>query len=278
MVLHSPKPVLKWPGGKRQLLPHLMKHIPNSYGTYYEPFVGGGALLFALQPSRAVVGDSNPQLINLLRRVRDNTDELIAHLEALDSQQTTEDLYYANRDAYNAKIAEGALDVECAALMLWLNRRCFNGLYRTNRNGLFNVPFGIRFPNVTIPRENLLAVAHYLSTNDVTLACGDFEDAVRGAQSGDLVFFDPPYVPVSSSANFTKYTKDGFPMEDHRRVATVCHQLSERGCHVIATNNDVPLVRELYADFTIAPVSALRSISAKAGARKSGKEVIISNV
>ena len=180
------------------------------------------------------------------------------------------------RQAYNAKIQAHELDAECAALMIWINKHCFNGLYRVNSKGLFNVPYNNKQGGVSIDATNLRNIGLYLRTKDVAIHQGDFEAACADVQPGDFIYFDSPYVPVSETANFTDYTKDGFTLEDHKRLATLYKRLSEQGVKVMLSNNNVPLVHELYSGFTIKEVNVRRAINRDAS-KRSGKEVIITN-
>ena len=269
-------PFVKWAGGKKQLLDRLEAHMPATYGRYYEPFIGGGALLLHLQPERAVINDTNEQLLNVYRQLKTDAEAVIAAVNALDAKPCDVDRYMETRQAYNAKIQAHELDAECAALMIWINKHCFNGLYRVNSKGLFNVPYNTKQGGVSIDATNLRNIGLYLRTKDVAIHQGDFEAACADVQPGDFIYFDSPYVPVSETANFTDYTKDGFTLEDHKRLATLYKRLSEQGVKVMLSNNNVPLVHELYSGFTIKEVNVRRAINRDAS-KRSGKEVIITN-
>ncbi|MGO5095835.1 DNA adenine methylase [Agathobaculum sp. LCP25S3_E8] len=269
-------PFVKWAGGKKQLLDRLEAHMPATYGRYYEPFIGGGALLLHLQPERAVINDTNEQLLNVYRQLKTDAEAVIAAVNALDAKPCDVDRYMETRQAYNAKIQAHELDAECAALMIWINKHCFNGLYRVNSKGLFNVPYNNKQGGVSIDATNLRNIGLYLRTKDVAIHQGDFEAACADVQPGDFIYFDSPYVPVSETANFTDYTKDGFTLEDHKRLATLYKRLSEQGVKVMLSNNNVPLVHELYSGFTIKEVNVRRAINRDAS-KRSGKEVIITN-
>lgn len=269
-------PVLKWAGGKTQLLDALRERMPASFRRYYEPFVGGGALFLALEPRAARLNDINGQLINLYQQIRDNSEEIIATVSTMDDEVVDKERYYAIRARYNEKIAASALDAECAALMLWLNKHCFNGLYRVNNKGLFNVPFNNRCSGASLVPENIRGIAAYLRASAVELTCGDFAAAVADASAGDFVYFDSPYVPVSETASFTDYTKTGFSYEEHVRLAELFQELDARGVQIMLSNNDVPLVHELYAGFKIEAFDVKRMINSKAS-RRTGREVIVTN-
>lgn len=269
-------PFVKWAGGKKQLLDRLEARMPTAYERYYEPFIGGGALLLDLQPERAVINDTNEQLLNVYRQLKIDAEAVIAAVNILDTEPCDVERFMATRKAYNDKIQAHELDAECAALMIWLNKHCFNGLYRVNSKGLFNVPYNNKEGGVSIDETNLRNIGHYLRTKDVEIRQGDFEAACSDVQPGGFVYFDSPYVPISETANFTDYTKDGFSLEDHKRLAALYRRLSEQGVMVMLSNHDVPLVHELYSGFTIEEVNVRRAINRDAS-KRFGKEVIITN-
>ena len=269
-------PFVKWAGGKKQLLPRLMEHVPEHYDRYYEPFIGGGAFLLDLQPQIATINDVNEQLLNVYIQLQTDVEALIAMINELDSVECDKEHYMKMRERYNKKISSGELDTECAALMIWINKHCFNGLYRVNGKGLFNVPYNNKATGTSIDEDNLRAIAHYLSSSDMTILHGDFERACETVRSGDFVYFDSPYVPVSETANFTDYTKDGFSYEDHKRLASLFRELDKRGAMIMLSNHNVPLVHELYDGFQIEEISVRRAINSDASKRV-GKEVIITN-
>lgn len=269
-------PFVKWAGGKKQLLDRLESCMPATYGRYYEPFIGGGALLLDLQPKRAVINDTNEQLLNVYGQLKINADAVIDVVNELDAQLCDKERYLSIRKAYNAKIQVHELDAECAGLMIWINKHCFNGLYRVNSKGLFNVPYNNKVSGVSINAENLKNIGLYLRTKEVEIRQGDFEQACFDIRPGDFVYFDSPYVPINDTANFTNYTKAGFSLEDHKRLATLYRKLSERGVKAMLSNHDVPLVYELYSGFNIEHVDVRRAINRDAS-KRSGKEVIIKN-
>ena len=269
-------PFVKWAGGKTQLLDRLRERIPAAYGTYYEPFLGGGALLLDLQPARAVVGDVNEQLLNVYRQLEADAEAVIREVERYDGRECDQAYYLSLREAYNRRIAEGRQDASCAALLIWLNKHCFNGLYRVNAQGLFNVPYNNRVRGASMDADNLRAIGRYLRTADVTIRQGDFEDACADVSAGDFVYFDSPYVPINATANFTTYARGGFSLEDHRRLAALFRRLDALGARVMLSNHDVPLVRELYAGYRIEALAVRRSINRDAS-RRQGREVLITN-
>lgn len=270
------KPFVKWVGGKRQLLSQLESRMPNIYNKYYEPFIGGGALLFDVQPQNAVINDVNGQLLNVYRQLKANPENVIMTIEKLDNISCSKERYYLLRNRYNEKIQAKELDAECAALMIWLNKHCFNGLYRVNSKGLFNVPYNNRVNGTSIEAENLRNIGTYLKACAVEIREGDFEKACEDVQAGDFVYFDSPYVPVSKTANFTDYTKNGFTLEDHKRLAALFKRLDNLGANLLLSNNDVPIVHELYEGYKIESVGVRRGINSVAS-KRTGKEVIVTN-
>lgn len=270
------QPFLKWAGGKRQLLKEIEKYIPDlkDITTYYEPFLGGGAVLFHLQPEKAVVNDFNKDLINTYEVVRNHVDELI---EDLSKHKNTAEYFYEVR-AWDRKPEFNNLNkIKKASRLIYLNKTCFNGLFRVNSNGEFNTPFG-RYKNPNIVNEpTLRAVSKYLNENDIKFLCCDFEDALKNIREGDFVYFDPPYHPISSSSNFTGYTLYGFSEEDQVRLKKLCDRLTERGIKFLLSNSSAPLILELYKDYKIEFVNARRAINSNGKGRGEIKEVLIRN-
>lgn len=260
------KPVLKWAGGKTQLLGDLLPKVPTSYGRYIEPFFGGGAMFFALQPQNAIIADSNPELINMYRQVADHVEAVIGHLR---KYENTSEMFYTVRSQEWTTLPKE----EAAARTIFLNRTCFNGLYRVNKQGKFNVPYG-KYKNPKIcDEEGLRAASHVLKKAEIL--CGDYFLVLdHYAQPGDFIFLDPPYLPISEYADFKRYTKEQFYEEDHVELAKTVMRLHERGCHIILTNSNHPLVHELYAPFAIDVVQTKRHISCNSNARK-GEDVIV---
>lgn len=269
-------PFVKWAGGKKQLLSKLVERVPESYGAYYEPFIGGGALFLELQPQNAVINDINAQLWNVYVQLKKDAEQVITALKEFDALPCDTERYMALRATYNEKIKNNELDAECAALMIWINKHCFNGLYRVNSKGLFNVPYNNKANGQSMDESNLREVGVYLREADVDIRLGDFESACSGVQSGDFVYFDSPYIPVSETANFTDYTKDGFSFEDHKRLAELFKRLDSLGAKVLLSNHDVPMVYELYQGYSIEAIDVRRNINSDASKRV-GKEVIVKN-
>lgn len=269
-------PFVKWAGGKKQLLSHLQERMPQSYDKYYEPFIGGGALFFDIQPKNAVINDVNTQLLNVYRQVKIDAEQVISLINNLDSNDCDKEYYLELRERYNKKIINQENDPECAALMIWINKHCFNGLYRVNSRGLFNVPYNNKVSGASMSEENLRNIGAYLSSNKVEICEGDFAVVCQNVQAGDFVYFDSPYVPISKTASFTDYTKNGFSYEDHCRLAELFKQLDQRGAKLMLSNNNVELVYELYDGFIIESVDVRRAINSNA-TKRMGKEVIITN-
>lgn len=261
------RPILKWAGGKTQLLPELLAKAPKKFGKYIEPFFGGGALFFSLRPDGGVVADSNPELVNLYRSVANSVEVVI---ERLRSCSNTEESFYVMRALDWTKMDPA----DAAARTIFLNRTCFNGLYRVNKSGGFNVPFG-RYKNPKILDEDALRAASVLLGKS-TIAQGDYKAVLADhAAPGDFVFLDPPYLPVSKYADFKRYTKEQFYEEDHHELAQEVERLQQMGCHVLLTNSNHPLVHELFAQYKIEVIQTKRFISCNGGSRK-GEDVIVS--
>ena len=262
------RPFLKWAGGKTALLPEILPRLPKKIKTYYEPFVGGGAVFFALAAEgrfeRAVLGDANQELVETYFSIKEDLDQVILRLKAHAGKHSEE--YF-----YKVRAQRG---VYIAARMIYLNKTCFNGLYRVNKKGGFNVPFG-RYSNPTICDEvNLRAVSSALAGVEVVAI--DFEAAVQDAHRGDTVYFDCPYVPASDTASFTAYTKGGFGPEEQERLRDVAKRLDARGVHVLLSNSDTPFVRKLYKGFKIEEVQAPRRVNSKGSKRGNVGELLIS--
>ncbi|HTM20039.1 MAG TPA: DNA adenine methylase, partial [Kofleriaceae bacterium] len=266
-------PIVKWAGGKTKLLEELVAHAPGTYRRYFEPFVGGGALFFRLVPDDAVLCDRNVDLINTYRCIAWNVEAVIKRLAAHKAKHG-EAHYYQVRERFNQREGKQS-DVERAAACIYLNKTCYNGLWRVNASGEFNVPIGRYTDPPICDAERLRAAAPVLQRAD--LRAGHYADAVDGARSRDLVYFDPPYHPVSDTANFTSYTADCFGEDDQRALAEVTRLLDARGCAVMVSNSDTPFIRALYRDYRITRVSCARAINTNAASRGAVHEVIVSN-
>jgi DNA adenine methylase len=260
------RPLLKWAGGKTQLLTEILPKIPEKYGRYIEPFVGGGALFFAVKPVGGIIADSNPELVNCYQAVANDVEGVRKRLARY---KHNEDIFYAVRSQNWLRLNSS----EAAARTIFLNRTCFNGLYRVNRKGQFNVPFG-KYKNPRILDEEALQAASAL-LRETTIICGDYRTVLREhAQPGDFVYLDPPYLPISKYADFKRYTKEQFYEEDHIELATEVKRLHDLGCHVILTNSNHPLVHDHYGKFSMEVIQTKRYISCNGNGR-TGEDVIV---
>ena len=271
------KPFVKWAGGKRQIIDKLLQYAPNDFNTYFEPFVGGGALLFELSPKNAVISDFNKELINVYECIKDENKfkKMCSELNHYEASHS-EEFYFEirNKDRDKTKFNK-IVDYKRAARTIYLNKSCFNGLYRVNSKNEFNVPFGKKLKVNTYDGGNLITVSNYLTMNDIKILCVDFEDAVKSAKKGDFVYFDPPY--DSDTSTFNSYTEDGFGKEEQRRLAKVFKELDAKGVYVMLSNHNTSLVNELYKDYHIHLIEAKRSINANGKKRGKVEEVIITN-
>ncbi|MGN6107499.1 MAG: DNA adenine methylase [Kofleriaceae bacterium] len=264
-------PIIKWVGGKTKLLGELIQRLPDTFQRYYEPFAGGAALFFRVAPRRAVLADSNADLIGLYKTVASDVGSVIRKLE-LHRTAHDEHHYYQTRTRWNDRdISWSAADR--AATFIYLNKTCFNGLWRVNRSGAFNVPIG-RYvdPPICVP-DTLRAAQSVLSR--ASLRCGDYRMATADAQRGDFLYFDPPYDPVTTTANFTSYTAGAFGADEQRELAETARMLVARGCKVMLSNSDTPFIRSLYKGFKIDRVKCPRAINSNAARRGEVDEVII---
>lgn len=274
------KPYLKWAGGKRQLLPDIRKNLPsriNEY-KYYESFVGAGAVLFDLQPKRAVINDFNSQLILTYRIIRDHVDELIEALRIHQNNNSADYYYDVRAQDRDQSIFQTLNDIEKAARLIYLNKTCYNGLYRVNSQGLFNVPYG-NYKNPAICEEVVLRAVHkYLQDNEIEILNGDFATITQNADQKSFVYFDPPYHSPDNT-NFTGYQADGFNENDQMRLRDVYLELTERGVKCLLSNSDTDFIRELFNDnrFKIITVKAKRAINSNSAGRGEVNEVIIKN-
>ena len=269
-------PFVKWAGGKRQLLPQIKERMPKQYNNYYEPFVGGGAVTFELLPANALINDINKALINAYERIRNNPKEFLEKIHHLDSEMWEDGkaYYYSKREHYNDKLMKEEYDVELAALFVFINKHCFNGLYRVNGKGLFNVPYN-NSRRASVDENMIMEISKFLQA--VEIRVGDFEDACAEVKKGDFVFFDSPYAPLNPTS-FESYTKEGFDIESHKRLAKLFDELTARGCYCMLTNHNTDLINELYSNkgYKIDVVSVKRLINSDASNRV-GEEVIVCN-
>ena len=271
------KPFVKWAGGKRQIIDKLLKYAPYDYKIYYEPFVGGGAFLFELAPQNAVINDYNKELMNVYECIKDE-NKFTKMCNELNHYETnhSEEFYYEIRNKDRDKVKFNKMvDYKRAARTIYLNKACFNGLYRVNSKNEFNVPFNKKAKVNTYDGQNLGIIHSYLNFNNVKMLNVDFEEAVKDAKKGDFIYFDPPY--DSDTSTFNSYTEDGFGKDEQIRLAKVFKELSDRGCHVMLSNHNTKLVNELYNDFNIHVIEAKRNINSNGKKRGKVEEVIITN-
>jgi len=268
------QPFLKWAGGKRQILPEIRKYIPNKFSSYYEPFIGAGALVFDLQPKKAIVNDINSELINVYKVIKSNVNGLI---KALKRHKNDADYYYEIRELDRSKNFEELSDVEKAARIIYLNKTCYNGLFRVNSQGQFNVPFG-RYNNPEIVNEIVLkAVSNFLNASDIKFINTDFEESVQDAKKDSFIYFDPPYYPLSDTSAFTGYTLDGFDKEEQERLKLPCDKLDKKGCKFLLSNSAAPFILDLYKNYNIETVQVNRNINSIGSKRGKIAELLVRN-
>lgn len=267
----SLKPFVKWAGGKRQLIQTLITNLPNQYGRYFEPFIGGGALLLTIQAKNAVISDVNTELINAYLVIRDDVEALIDSLK----QHTNEsDYFYKIRGQTVSELNA----VERASRFIFLNKTCFNGLYRENSKGQFNTPFGkYKNPNIA-DQDNLRLLSKYLLTSNIRILNSGFQDTIKLAKKGDFIYFDPPYYPISATASFTKYAKGDFTPDNQRELAKTFKALDKKGCYVMLSNSNTDFIKDLYKDYKVVEIEATRFINCKANKRGKGFfEILVKN-
>lgn len=271
------KPFVKWAGGKRQIMPEIKKYVPENYDTFYEPFVGGGAVFFELAPRKAVINDYNSELMNVFECIKDEVkfDKMCTELNHHEANHSEEYYYQVRNIDRDPKKYNKLADYKKAARTIYLNKACFNGLYRVNSKNEFNVPFGKKEKVNTYEGQNLGVVHCILNFNDIKLLSTDFEEAVKDAKKGDFVYLDPPY--DSDTSTFNDYTENGFNKDEQRRLALLFKELSDRGCYVMLSNHNTILVNELYKDYNIHVIEAKRNINANGKKRGKVEEVIITN-
>ena len=271
------KPFVKWAGGKRQIIDELKKYIPDEFNTYYEPFIGGGALLFELAPKKAVINDSNAELMNVYQVLCYDSKfkKMCRVLNNYEANHSEEFFYEIRNKDKNKNTFNRLSDYTRAARTIYLNKACFNGLYRVNSKNEFNVPFGKKSKVNTYDGNNLITVSNYLTMNDIKILNKDFEEVLKDAKKGDFVYFDPPY--DSDNNIFTSYTEEGFGKEEQRRLAKVFKELDQKGVYVMLSNHNTILINELYKDYHIHVIEAKRNINSNGKKRGKVEEVIITN-
>ena len=267
------RPFLKWAGGKRQLLPQISELVPK-IKTYYEPFIGAGAVLFHLQPKKVIINDSNSELINCYNIIKNNLNELI---DDLNNHKNEKEYFYSIRELDRKPAYQNLSDVGRSSRIIYLNKTCYNGLFRVNSQGQFNTPFG-RYKNPKIMDETVLkAVNKYLNSSDVTILNSDFEEAVSTAKKGDFVYFDPPYDPISDTSSFTGYDINGFNKNEQKRLKDTFEELTNKGVKCMLSNSKTPFITKLYNEYVTIDVSAIRSINSNASKRGKIEEILVLN-
>ncbi len=267
-------PILKWVGGKRQLLFEILPLLPSNYSTYVEPFVGGGAVFFELQPKKAIINDFNAELINVYKVVRDYPEELIKELE-IHAQNNTSDYFYEIRNIDREESYKNLSLIKKAARIIYLNKTCYNGLYRVNSAGQFNSPYG-KYKNPRIvDKTSIKAMSKFLNQKGIKICQGDYKEVLKGLRKGAFVYLDPPYMPISSSASFTGYTEGGFTYQQQVELKQECDKLRRKGISFLQSNSDCEEIRELYSEYKIITVKARRNINSNGYSRGEINEVLI---
>jgi DNA adenine methylase len=259
-------PILKWAGGKRQLIPEILKLIPKNYNNYIEPFIGGGALFFYLAKNNSIINDSNKDIINLYKEVSKNPNSIIDELK---KYKNDSDFFYQMRK----NIPENKLKSACRTI--YLNRTCFNGLYRVNKKGEFNVPYGNYKKVSFVDEENFVRASNLLKKTKILNK--DYKYVLdKYAKKNDLIFLDPPYLPISKFSDFKRYTKEQFYLNDHIELGQYFKKLDKMGCHIILTNSNTEITNEVFKDFTIKIVNTKRNINSN-GSNRKGEDIIVTN-
>ncbi len=269
-------PFLKWVGGKRQIIPEILSHLPKNISSlnYCEPFIGGGALFFHLEPKRAIINDYNDELINVYKVIKNNLEELLLDLK---KHQNTSEYFYQIRGIDRQPLFDELTNVQHASRIIYLNKTCFNGLYRVNSLGEFNSPFG-RYTNPNIVNEPVLrAVSKYLNSSDITILNGDYERVLNAVTTDTFVYLDPPYHPISESSNFTGYVQGGWTEKHQTRLKKACDDLDKKGVKFLLSNSSAPFIKELYSEYKIHSINANRSINSDGEKRGQIEELLIKN-
>lgn len=276
------KPFIKWVGGKGKLIPELKEFFPKKFNRYFEPFVGGGAVFFEIIQNTKIkfsgINDINSKLIKSYKILKNSPKELITLLKSIETEykklsiEERKKYFYRVRNLYNKN---NLTDVEIAADLIFLNKTCFNGMYRENSKGEYNVPVGDqKNPNIC-DKKNLLAVSRFLKSTKITNL--SFETSLKECKKGDFIYFDPPYYPVNETSKFTHYSKNSFDKNDQIKLRNVFKKLSDKGCLVMLSNSDTEFIKDLYKDFNINYIHAARSINSKGNGRGKIKEVVVTN-
>ena len=271
------RPFLKWAGGKRRLTAKIREYVPKKYNIYFEPFVGAGAVFFDLQPTTALINDANEELINCYRVIKAQPSKLIEHTKY---HRKTKSYFYRLRSLDRLPSFDCVSAVERASRIIFLNKTCYNGLFRVNSRGEFNVPYGKSSSTRILDPKAVRAVSRYLNKSQIEMSCDDFENALSGATAGDFAYLDPPYDPISDTSSFTGYNLPSFNREEQRRLKHVCDELTRRGCKLLLSNSATEFIRDLYSNkrrYTIVEVKASRNINSVSTGRGKIKELLIFN-
>jgi DNA adenine methylase len=267
-------PFLKWVGGKRQIMPEIEQHLPKGIKSYIEPFIGGGAVLFHLQPKNAIINDFNSELVNVYNVIKNDLENLIVDLQ---KHRNESKYFYEIRALDRTEAFENLTNVERASRIIYLNKTCYNGLYRVNNSGEFNSPFG-KYKNPNIVNEpTLRAVSSYLNSNNIRIENTDYETILKEADRNSFVYLDPPYHPVSESSNFTGYVQGGWDESDQIRLKEACDWLNKKGVKFLQSNSSVDFIKELYSEYQIHIIKANRAINSDGDKRGEVEEVLIKN-
>ncbi len=264
--------IVKWAGGKRQLISTIKENMPENFNRYFEPFIGGGAVFFEIQPENAYISDTNEELINLYNIVKNNPLELIVDLR---KHKNTKEYFLKIRNADRDASYRDWSNVQKASRFIYLNKTCYNGLYRVNSNGQFNVPFGNYSNPKIVDEEKILNCSKILKNKEIR--CGNFTEILKYVKKGDFVYFDPPYLPLNKTSNFTSYTKEGFNIDMQFKLKTVCDEIDKKSAKFLLSNSDTEVINELYASYNIKKVFASRAINSNANGRGKITEVLVRN-
>lgn len=275
------RPILKWAGGKRRVFPEIKKRLPkNGFKRYFEPFIGGGYVLFALQPEKSFINDFNPELINVYKIIKNNPKELVKALSKFKNNSAT--FYKVREWDRNKKIFDSKSDIDKAARIIFLNKTCFNGLYRVNSNGELNVPFG-DYKNPDYCNEELIFnMSDFFNNSEIDFSTGDFSSILSKVKKGDFVYLDPPYDPISDSASFTGYATCGFNRNDQKRLKEMCDEIDKKGAFFLLSNSATEFIKDLYnsndnPNYITDIIKVNRAIASKSKSRKKVEEVLIRN-
>ncbi len=271
-------PIVKWAGGKRQLMKAIIKEVPSKFNTYFEPFFGGGALLFSLMPHDAYINDINNDLMSLYKIFKSKSDLKLLITELKKHQKNNSKKYFYKIRELDRKVNFNTLStIKKAARLLYLNKACFNGLYRVNSKGFFNVPFNGKEKVTLYNKANFDEIQRYFLSSKINISIGDFSSVLSNAKKGDFVYLDPPYDNISDKNSFTAYSKENFNQNDQIRLFDVCNQLDKRGVMWLFSNHNTPLIKELFKNYKIIPINANRSINSNSSKRKNFEELLIKN-